>query len=332
MKFFKKSNPDSPKVSVLVPVYNVEKFLPQCLDSLQAQKLKDIEFICVNDGSTDSSLEILKTYAANDPRFVLIDKANSGYGASMNAGLAKAKGEFVGLVESDDFANSNMFSDMYKFASKNNLDLVKSNYYEYENNASIFIEPFEGIRYKAILCPQETRELFLRLPIVWSALYNRNFLVSNKIRFNETPGASYQDTSFTQQCWIAAKRVAVLPKGYLNYRIDNPDSSVKSNAKIFEVCYEYELTEQFISESEDRKYALEMLAPLKTGTYFWNYSRLTDEARLEFAARMIEEFKDLANKNLLSPEFIDPERYEIIQYMLSATSAKEFCEKYNHEI
>ena len=89
----------TPKVSILVPVYNVERFLPQCLDSLVAQTLEDIQIICINDGSTDGSLEILERYAAQDSRIEIIDKPNSGYGASMNCGLDAARGEYIGITE-----------------------------------------------------------------------------------------------------------------------------------------------------------------------------------------------------------------------------------------
>ena len=116
-------------VSVLTPVYNVERYLPECLDSLRAQTLRNIEFICINDGSTDGSLEILKRYAELDDRFVIIDKPNSGYGASMNRGLDAARGEYIGIVESDDVASPDMFKKLYRFASCHRCDLVKSNYF-----------------------------------------------------------------------------------------------------------------------------------------------------------------------------------------------------------
>ena len=119
------------KVSVLVPVYNVEEFLPECLDSLVGQTLKDIEIICINDGSRDGSLDIIKEYAKKDSRIVVIDKKNSGYGDSMNKGLAKASGEYVGIVESDDFIDRDAFEIMYELAKKYDVEIVKGNYYEY---------------------------------------------------------------------------------------------------------------------------------------------------------------------------------------------------------
>ena len=124
---FSNNTSATPKVSVVVPVYNVEKYLRECLDSLLAQKLKDIEIIVVNDGSTDSSADIAAEYAARDSRVRLISKENEGYGKTMNRGFSEARGEYVGIVESDDFADPRMFKDMYKFAKKHDLDLVKAN-------------------------------------------------------------------------------------------------------------------------------------------------------------------------------------------------------------
>ena len=116
------------KVSVVIPIYNVEKYLRQCLDSVVNQTLKEIEIICVNDGSTDSSPAIINEYAAKDPRIVVIDKANSGYGHSMNCGFDLARGEYIGIVESDDYADPDMFEKLYECAAADGLDVVKSGF------------------------------------------------------------------------------------------------------------------------------------------------------------------------------------------------------------
>ncbi|MFR2030199.1 MAG: glycosyltransferase family 2 protein [Collinsella sp.] len=119
----------NPKVSILVPICNVERYLRECLNSLVNQTLREIEIICINDGSTDSSLSIIREYERRDTRIVVIDKPNSGYGDSMNKGIELARGEYIGIVESDDFASLNMFETLYKEAVKNDLDVVRSNYY-----------------------------------------------------------------------------------------------------------------------------------------------------------------------------------------------------------
>ena len=115
----------APKVSIIVPVYNMERYLGKCLDALTKQTLVDIEIVAVNDGSTDSSLNILRAYAEKDPRIRIIDKPNSGYGASMNRGIDEARGEYIGIVEPDDYPDLVMFDKLYKAAKKHTCDLVK---------------------------------------------------------------------------------------------------------------------------------------------------------------------------------------------------------------
>ena len=120
-----------PKISILIPIYNVEKYLKECLDSVINQTLKDIEIICINDGSTDSCAEILKAYSLKDNRIKVINKENSGYGASMNMGLEEATGDYIGIVESDDFIKEEMFANLYKIATKDDAEIVKSDYFYY---------------------------------------------------------------------------------------------------------------------------------------------------------------------------------------------------------
>ena len=117
-----------PKVSILIPIYNVEKYLRQCLESVVNQTLEDIEIICINDGSTDSSPEIIREFASRDSRIKVIDKQNTGYGHSMNQGLKAATGEYIGIVESDDFVELNMFESLYITAKNNGAEVVKSEY------------------------------------------------------------------------------------------------------------------------------------------------------------------------------------------------------------
>ena len=122
------------KVSIIIPTYNVEMYLVECMDSVVNQTLKDIEIICINDGSTDSSLEILKGYAEKDDRIIIVDKENGGYGIGMNIGLDKATGEYIGIVEPDDFVPLNMYEELYNKAVENDLDLVKADFYRFKRN------------------------------------------------------------------------------------------------------------------------------------------------------------------------------------------------------
>lgn len=332
MGFFSTSRHEgAPAVSVLVPVYNVERFLPECLDSLKGQKLKNIEFICINDGSTDGSLDILRRYAAGDERFRIIDKPNSGYGASMNCGLEAARGEYVGIVESDDFASPDMFAKLFKFASRHDCDLVKANYYEHDADGDHLQCPFDGFRHKRVFDPADNKSVIKVLPIIWSALYRKRLLDDNGIRFNETPGASFQDTSFVQRVWFAARRVALLEDAFLHYRVDNSGSSVKSAAKVYEVCGEFALSEAFLREDERRfKEFAPLLNAMKLDTYRWNYNRIAIECREAFAERWADEFRKADAEGTLRKECFNDYDWGIAQELLADPHG--FYEKYREAL
>ena len=116
----------APKLSVVVPVYNVENYLSKCLDSILKQTLEDIEIICVNDGSTDGSANILQDYKKKDPRIIVLEQENQGLGAARNTGIRTARGEYIGFVDSDDFIEPTMYEKLYEKACKFQLDIVLS--------------------------------------------------------------------------------------------------------------------------------------------------------------------------------------------------------------
>ena len=113
------------KVSIIVPIYKVEKYLVQCIDSIINQTLKDIEIILVDEGDKDACRYIIDHYEQTDDRVVAIHKKNGGYGASVNNGIDIARGEYIGIVESDDFIKAEMFEELYKYAHKLTLTLLK---------------------------------------------------------------------------------------------------------------------------------------------------------------------------------------------------------------
>lgn len=325
MMFWRKRK--SPKVSIVVPVYNVERFLPECLDSLIDQKLKDIEIICVDDGSTDGSAAVLRDYSSRDDRITVISKENRGYGHTMNMGFAAATGEYVGIVESDDYADVCMFKDLYKFAQKHDCDIVKSNYYEHSSSGDVLVKPFEEFGYGWVFDPWEYQGPLTALPIVWSAIYKRSTLLENGVCFNETPGASYQDTSFVHQAWMSARRVAILEKGYIHYRVDNSASSVKSSSKVYAVCDEYAKSEEFMCRVPEREKAFShIMSLMKLGTYRWNFNRISDEYRYDFAKKMQEEYLLARERGWLSKDYFCDGDWAQINLLLEDLSG--FMSKY----
>ncbi|MCR5700015.1 MAG: glycosyltransferase [Candidatus Saccharibacteria bacterium] len=296
------------KVSILVPIYNVEQFLPECLDSLVNQTLKEIEIICINDGSKDDSLKIIKEYAKKDKRIKIIDKKNSGYGDSMNQGLKKATGEYIGIVESDDFIDTDAFEKLYTIAKKQRVEVVKSNFYEYygdtkKNKGTSDMFPADEIG--RVIDPREERQIFYQPPCIWAAIYDREFLEKNEIAFLPTPGASYQDTGFNFKVWASARRAYFVKRAFLHYRQDNSNSSVKDAGKIYCVQEEYNDIKRFLEE----KGLMEELGPLmytcQFGGYIWNLHRLKFKPAMEFAEVVKKDYKEAKAAGYLNSDRLD---------------------------
>ena len=295
-----------PRISIIVPVYNVDRYLRDCLNSLINQTLSDIEIICVNDGSTDSSPRILEEYVARDSRIKVINKENSGYGASMNIGLTAAEGEYIGIVESDDFVKTTMYEELYNLAVKNNADVVKSDWYCYwtdkkESRKSGKISFFKSNK---IINACKYKDLLKLQPSIWSAIYKREFLESNNIKFLETPGASYQDTSFTFKVFMCAPKIVLTKDAYVYYRQDNINSSCNSKDKAFAICDEFDEIEQFMQTNPGlaEEFA-EYIYTLQYRSYFMTMVRIEDKFIDDFLDRFSAKFKDLYERKQLGKLF-----------------------------
>lgn len=296
------------RVSVLVPIYNVEKYLSECLDSLVKQSLKEIEIICINDGSTDGSLKIVKEYAKNDRRIIIIDKENSGYGDSMNRGLKRASGEYVGIVEPDDFIDLDAFEKLYTIAKKNDAEIVKGNFYEYVTEKKKDIgksNMFLPQDTNKVIDPRECRDVFYGQPSIWSAIYKNDFLRDNKIMFLPTPGASYQDAGFSFKVWASARRVYLTDEAFLHYRQDNPNSSVKSDGKLYAVKDEYDEVERYLKEKGLLDEYGHTLATVRFSGYIWNMRRLTGKAAKEFGKVVREDYMRIKKEGFLDDGKLD---------------------------
>lgn len=277
-------------VSIIVPVYNVEKYLEQCINSLLNQTMKDIEVICVDDGSTDSSSRILNEFSSRDPRVQVISKENTGYGDSMNRGIARAKGKYIGIVESDDYVLPDMFSSLLREAERTDADVVKSNYHSFSESSGLnYEEILNGIPYHKILNPKDHERIWKIIPSIWSALYRKDFLEKNGIMFHATPGASYQDVSFGYKVLLSTEKMVCVPEAYLCYRSDNENSSVKSTKKVFCIMDEFGEIKKYI-----RQKRLESMMPIilreQFTHYTGNYYRIDSIYQYAFLQRMREEF------------------------------------------
>lgn len=213
------------KVSVIVPIYNVGRFLPQCLDSLCAQSLKDIEIICINDGSTDDSLDILNEYAAKDSRIIVINQANSGQSAARNKGLEAAQGEFIGFVDSDDWIDSAYYEKLYQAAKAFQADIAccGSTYIGKTKNKSM-------LTYKNHQTAEDLTAKFKLFDIprynyIWNKIYHRDLFKSKESRFRE--GIVYEDMIWMPQMALKCTKAVSVPEVNYFYRY-NENSTVNT--------------------------------------------------------------------------------------------------------
>ena len=284
------------KFSIIVPVYNVCTYLKQCMDSIIGQTYKYIEIICLDDGSTDNSGEILDKYALLDSRIKVIHKINSGYGQTLNLGISMASGDYIGIVESDDYIASDMFE---KFAdiienTEIKLDVIKASYSNLSNCGSTYKMLFEENKCGKVISPLEYTDLFFVQCSIWSAVYRKDFLYKNGIFFLESKGAAYQDMSFCFKVWAVAKQIILINDSVYFYRIDNELSSVNSVEKIFCVSDEMREIDLYF---EKHKISTPILNGLKYAfmgkSYLWNYYRIHIGFRAAFWVLMVDEFKKM---------------------------------------
>lgn len=240
------------KISVIIPVYNAEDYLEQCLGSVCAQTLSDIEIICINDGSKDGSKKIIDRFAKKDKRIKVIHKENTGYGDTMNRGLSVASGEYIGIVESDDFIERDMFEALYSLTEGGTVDLVKSNFwdcYDEDNGTITRVENDERKDMPLItrsFTAREYPQILWGHPSIWTAIYKRQMLLDNNIVFKKVKGGGWVDNPFFFETMFAAKTVKWTKTPYYCYRKTNENSSSKG----YDLRIPFERMEDNLSVSE----------------------------------------------------------------------------------
>lgn len=215
-------------VSIIVPVYNTEEYLQKCLNSLTNQTLKNIEIICVNDGSTDNSLKILQDNAIKDDRIKIINQENKKQGAARNAGMQVATGEYIGFVDSDDYVDLNYFERLYRNASSRDSDIalatnvrIGKNKFKLRLNLQT-VEKYTKLQDKLDVCHQWKNEC------PTNKIYRKSYLDANNIQWPE--GIYCEDKLFTIKAVYFANAVVTVPDVYYYY-FDNPKSTVNTYSR-----------------------------------------------------------------------------------------------------
>ncbi|MCC8098465.1 MAG: glycosyltransferase [Clostridiales bacterium] len=302
---------ENPKVSVVLPIYNVEDYLNEALYSLSVQTLNEMEFICVNDGSTDGSMTIIKEYANVDKRFRILDGPNGGYGKAMNRGIDATRGKYLGILEPDDFVPAKMFQVLYRTASKNQLDFVKADFYRFmikeDGSMKKTLNRLTDDKryYNRLVNPSEDVQTFKFVMNTWSGIYSLDFLNRWHIRHNETPGVSYQDNGFWFQTFCRATRAWFLDRAFYMNRRDNPNSSMFNRKKLYCVTDEYRHLWNWMSQEPE---LLEKFTPIFYAKKFTNfigtYRRLAPEYQLEYLHHICDEFRPALAAGVLDEELL----------------------------
>ncbi|WP_408071383.1 glycosyltransferase [Butyrivibrio sp. JL13D10] len=198
---------NNPKVSIIVPVYNVENYLEKCLDTLTGQTLKDIEILAVNDGSTDSSLSILEKYSKKDSRITILNKENGGLSDARNFAFSHINGEYVGFIDSDDFVDLNMYEIMHKTAIAEGAEVVECNlHHTYDNTEDTEIG-------KHITDKKEI--LMNGRSVVWNKIYKADWLLSTGVQFPK--GLIYEDVNFYSKLVPFINKICYVDDPFVHY-------------------------------------------------------------------------------------------------------------------
>lgn len=289
-----------PKISVIIPVYNVDDYLSECLNSVVNQTLKDIEIICVNDGSTDSSFNILKDFAFADSRFILLDQENQGQGIARNKALEIVKGEYTAFVDPDDWLELDAFENIYNFAENNNAEVVQFNYKTFDND----FKKFKEVSLDAIL-KKKYRKDFHELKMfnwkdfknaclqdldlhAWNRLYKTDFIKQHNLKF--APLRRAEDHLFVLGAILSADKIFYYPASFYNYRIRNNstvNSKSKENFQIFQVL---DMTKNLIEKLGLYDDLKEELNIYNTTILTWHY--------LQTPIEYLDKYTDMCKKYL----------------------------------
>lgn len=226
------------KVSIIVPVYNVEKYIEKCILSLINQSLREIEIILINDGSTDGTIGILREYEKKDNRIRVIDQENRGISYSRNIGINMAKGEFIGFVDSDDWVSNDMYRILYEKMKLNDADFATCNSYNVKKN--IILPEFIVSNKILNVNSQNIKEFFDKTMIsvasvVWKNLYKKEIIINKKIYFQSREVILQEDYLFNCMYALFIKKAILIDENLYYYR--NRSTSI-SKSKRDELYYE----------------------------------------------------------------------------------------------
>lgn len=299
-----------PIISVIVPVYNVEKYLAKCLDTILAQTFSNIEIICVNDGSTDNSRKILAQYAQKDSRVKIVDKKNGGLSSARNAGMKVATGEFYSFIDSDDWIEETMLEKLYNSMVSLNTDISICAVHQYdETNQRIddsnpyytlgyFDESFDNKAFSYV----DTKPFLLDVCVMaWNKLYRKSFIDECNAEFPE--GLIFEDGPFFFSIFFKTQRVSIVRDFLYYYRINRSGSIIqKAGKKFLNVIDVVELMYNKVKEIPDFEDVKYTFFRKKVEDFIYRFENLNPKYRNAFAKKLKQ--SSLTNEELFPPSMV----------------------------
>ncbi len=321
------------KVSVVIPVYNVEEYLRDCLDSIVNQTLEDIEIICINDGSPDNSLEILREYEKNDDRITVIDQENGGHAVATNVGIEMAKGKYLFCMDSDDVLRPKALELTYNLAEKNDADFVifKAINYDHENDKYFETENYSMNRVyhrvkDNVFSYEDVEDLIFTMSVTpWSKLYNRKFIMDNDIRYPE--GLIFDDNVFFWKVLFSAKRICFLNEFLFERRWYSTSSTTAGDLRFIDSIEIYNLVWDVFSEFKVFRRHKRTLYNQKIFLAYMRFSKIKDEYKEDFFKAMKADFlRVFEDKRLIYDmnKLLSYRHKKIFEQVLLSDTAEDF--------
>lgn len=316
-----------PKVSIIMPTYNVEKYFRECLDSVVNQTLRDIEIIPVDDGSPDNCGAIMDEYAAKDPRVKPIHQKNGGYGSAVNNGIAAATGEYIGIVETDDWCNPLMYEKMYNRAKEVDADVCKCGFNTYNSFDEIQksrkwqckLENIEAFPNDKAYTINELPGILNYHASIWSNIYKREFLLKNNIKVNSTQGASYQDFPFMVEVMCKASKIVVLPEYLYNWRTEpaQNSSTIRTNKKCMIMASQCGEVKKVLKKLDRYETFKEYIYSHFFRANFPFFVNIEDEYKHEYFEKLRKLFGEIKNDQKFKALYFTKENKKYLGYILN---------------
>ena len=318
------------KISVIIPVYNVEMYLKECLDSIINQTLTDIEIICIDDGSTDNSLQVLKDYAAKDSRFVIETQPNQGQGIARNKAIDIATGEYISFVDPDDWVEEDFFEKVYKKFKETNAQVVQFDYKIYkEINKKFIKKSFLESSKKYLRKNLKKASFYTWQELRWKSLddiplyacdkiYSAKFIKDNNIKF--APNKHAEDQIFTLSCLFKASKIGYINECFYNYRIRNNSSVNSVSNDYFCIFDNVKLVENLLKEQNLYDLLKNQYKYYLLNTLSGHYTGIPKDRQEDYLRECAHIFSEKEYKKFLKQKY---GRYSFWENIFSIKNRKE---------